>query len=94
MSTQTDVLSVTLTASGSAVAARARVKAIYYVAGATAGSILVKDGGSGGTTQIDLATPAAATATSYMLLPGEGVLFATNVYLTITNATSVVIYYG
>ena len=94
MPMQTDVLSVTLTASGSAVGARTRVKAIYYVAGALAGSILVKNNGASGTTQIDIATPAAATATGYMLLPGEGVLFATNVYLTITNATSVIVFYG
>lgn len=94
MPMQTDVNSVTVTASGLAVTARTRVKAIYYVAGAVAGSILVKNNGSGGVTQIDIATPAAATATGYMLLPGEGVLFATNVYLTITNATSVIIFYG
>lgn len=94
MAMQTDVKSVTLTSTNTAVNYRSRVKAVYYVAGASAGSVVVKDGGSGGTTVLDIATPASATSVQYILMPGEGVLCLTNIYVTITNATSVMIVYG
>ena len=94
MAMQTDVKSVTLTSSDTAVAYRSRVKAVYYVAGASAGSVIVKDGGSSGTTVLSIATPASATGTHYLLMPGEGVLCLTDIYVAITNATSVMIVYA
>lgn len=94
MSQQTDILSVTRTTSGTAVAYRTRVKGIYYASGASAGSVVVKNGGVSGTTILDIATPALATAISYLMFPGEGILCSTDVYLAITNATSVTIFYG
>lgn len=74
---------------------RARIKAIYYVAG-TAGSISFKDGGSGGTEKILLATPAstAGNGSTYILIPGDGVMFEADPYLTITGPTSVTFFYG
>ena len=74
---------------------RARIKAIYYVAG-SAGSISFKDGGSGGTEKILLATPAstAGNGSTYILIPGDGVVFEADPYLTITGPTSVTFFYG
>lgn len=74
---------------------RARIKAIYYVAG-TAGSISFKDGGSGGTEKILLATPAstAGNGSTYILIPGDGVVFEGDPYLTITGPSSVTFFYG
>jgi len=60
--------------------------------GAGAGSVLLKDGGSGGTTQIEVDVPATA-AFHTVYIPGEGVLFKTNVYATLTNCY-VSIFYG
>jgi hypothetical protein len=99
---QTDVLaSNTITSSGNLKEAtgtnnlaRTRVRAIYIVFGASAGSVVLKDGGSGGSTKITLNTIASATTTQYYILPGEGVLFGTDVYATITNAASVMIFYS
>ena len=45
-----DITATTVTADGVAVAHPARVKSIYYIRGSSAGSIVLKDGGSGGTT--------------------------------------------
>jgi hypothetical protein len=89
-----DLKAVTLTASGSVFAGRTRVKAIYFVDGVAAGSVVLKDGGVGGTTLLDLATPASATSWEYLELPGEGILFSSSVYLTLTNATSVTVFLG
>lgn len=91
---QTDVSSKTVTATGALEVGRTRIKGIYFVAAASAGSIVVKSGGSGGATKLTLATPASATATQSILLPGQGVLCEGDPHLTISNVTSVTVFYG
>jgi len=98
---QTDVLvSVPLTATGQftnqtpTALIRTRVKAVYIIPSATAGSVVFKNGGASGTTVMTLNTVASATEPTYVLFPGEGVLFTTNVHGTLTNVTSVTIFYG
>jgi len=73
---------------------RTRVKSIYIVPGASAGSIVFKDGGASGTTVMTINTVASATQPTYMLMPAQGVLFTTNVYADVTNIGSVTIFYG
>ena len=73
---------------------RTRVKSIYIVPGGSAGSVVFKDGGSGGTTVMTINTVASATQPTYVLMPGQGVLFNTNVYADVTNIGSVTIFYG
>jgi len=73
---------------------RCRVKAVYIVPAATAGSVVFKDGGTGGTTIMTLNTVASATQPTYLLFPGEGVLFTTKVYADVTNIGTVTIFYG
>ena len=98
---QTDVLaSVPITASGQftdqapTTLARCRVKAVYIVPTATAGSLVLRDGGSGGTIKATINTVASATQPTYMLLPGEGLLVQTAVFGTVTNLGSAIIFYG
>ncbi len=73
---------------------RTRIKAVYMIPSGTAGSVIFKDGGSGGTTVMTLNTVASATQPTYLIFPGEGVLFSTNVHGTVANVTSVTIFYG
>ena len=101
MSMQTDVLvSVPITGTGQftnqvpTALGRTRVKAVYMIPSATAGSVIFKDGGASGTTVITLNTVASATQPTYLIFPGEGVLFSTNVHGTVANVTSVTIFYG
>ena len=102
MGMQTDVLvSAVLSSDGqftnaaaTADITRCRVKAVYIVPAATAGSVVFKDGGTGGTTIMTLNTVASATQPTYLLFPGEGVLFTTKVYADVTNIGSVTIFYG
>ena len=96
MTMQYDVKSAHLNASGSVYAQPARVKgfSICATAGA-AGTLLLKDGGSSGTTLIEIDIPANSNPNSfYTLIPGEGIRFSTNVYATLTNIASVTVYYG
>ncbi len=73
---------------------RCRVKAVYIVPAATAGSVVFRDGGSGGTIIMTLNSVGSVTQPTYLLFPGEGVLFTTNVYADVTNIGTVTIFYG
>lgn len=98
---QTDVLaSVPLTASGqftnqaTANIPRCRVMAIYIVPSGVAGSIVLKDGGASGSTIATFNTVASATQPTYMILPGEGMLFRNDVYGVLTSVGSVTLIYA
>jgi len=73
---------------------RTRVKAVYIVPTGTGGSVIFKNGGSSGTDVMTLNTVASATQPTYLLFPGDGVLFSTNVHGTVANVGSVTIFYG
>lgn len=73
---------------------RVRVKAIYIVPDTTAGSVVFKDGGASGSTKITVNTLASSTTPDYVLMPGEGLLFQTDVYVDLTSVVSVMVIYG
>jgi hypothetical protein len=98
---QTDVLaSVPLTASGQFTAqntnniGRCRIKSIYVVPTGTAGSLVIKDGGSSGSVIATINTVASATQPTYLLMPGEGLLVQTSPYGVVTSLGSATIFYG
>lgn len=96
MTMQGDVKAKHLSASGSIFDQRTRVKGFSICGTASqAGTLLLKDGGSGGTTLIELDIPSNSNPNSfYVAIPQEGVLFTTNVYATLTNIASVTVFYG
>lgn len=91
MTMQTDVKALSLAASGAVTDARARVRSMVIEPGASAGSVVLKDGGSGGTTILTINTQANG-APFNVLIPGEGVLFLTSAYATLSNAKVTVFY--
>jgi len=98
---QTDVLvSVPITSSGQftdqtpTALTRCRVKALYIIPSATAGSLVLRDGGSGGAVKATFNTVASATQPTFILFPGEGLVFQTAVYGAVTNLGSAIIFYG
>jgi hypothetical protein len=94
MGMQYDVSSASNNASSTFVAGPARLKAVYFTGGANAGSITFKDGGSSGDVKLVLPSIANATAPTYMLLPGEGIRFNTNLYANLTNVSVLTVIYG
>ena len=101
MSMQTDVFaSQALTTDGQMLdqagneIGRCRVKALLIVPSATAGTVELRDGGETGDVKMTINTVASATQPTYMLLPGEGVLFSTDVYAVPDNVTSAMVFYG
>lgn len=87
-----DVKSNVASSSNTVVGSPARVRGLYYTANASAGSIVVKDGGSSGTTVITIATPVSGYGS--VLIPGDGILCTSNVYVAMTNLASVTVFYG
>jgi len=94
MTMQTDVQSAYVDATGDVYPQRTRVRGVYVYCGASAGVLELKDG-SGGSTRFKIATPAAATSNPvYIPFPGEGILFQSAVYATLTNVGAVTVFYG
>lgn len=87
-----DVQSVTLTSNGSIFDGPSRVKGIHYVAPSHDGLIELKNGGASGSVLITIATPASGYET--FNLPGDGVVFSSNVYANLTNITSLTVFYA
>lgn len=87
-----DVKSNVATANALVVGSPSRVRSLYYSANASAGSIVIKDGGASGTTVISIATP--ANGYGNIMLPGDGVLCSTNVYANLVNIASVTLFYS
>jgi hypothetical protein len=92
MSMQTDVKAISLAASGAIADTRTRVRGLVIEPGASAGSVVLKDGGSGGTTLFTINTVANGETFS-VLIPAEGVLCLTSAYATLSNA-KVTVFYG
>ena len=91
MTMQTDVKAVSLAASGAATDARARLRGMVIEPGASAGSVVMKDGGSGGTTILTVNTVANGEPFN-VLIPAEGVVFQSSIYAALTNAKVTVFY--
>ena len=89
-----DVKATSLTSSGVVFAGPARIKGMYAVCGASAGSITFRDGGASGTVLMTVATPADATATIDVIVPENGIRCETGIYCQISNATSVLTFYA
>jgi hypothetical protein len=89
------VYASTHTTNETVVGRRAVLRGVYYSAGTSAGSVVLKDGGASGTTRLNLATPGAANSGEDMVeIPGDGILFDTDVHVTITNVDSVTVFYS
>ena len=88
---QTDVKAAQVTSTNTAYAGPTRVKAVT-VSYATGGTVVLKDGGSGGDTQFSFTAPAAA-GSEHILFPGEGIKFDIDVHATLSSAT-IVVFYG
>lgn len=87
-----DVKSNVATSNNAVVGGPSRVRGIYYSANASAGSVVIKDGGSGGTTILTIATP--ANGYDSVVIPGDGILCSSNVYVALTNVASATVFYS
>ncbi len=89
---QTDVSGISLAASGAISATPTRVRGLVVEPGSSAGSVIIKDGGSGGTTLFTINTIANGE-TFNIVIPAQGVWCKTSAYATLSNA-KVTVFYG
>ena len=86
-----DVFAVTKTADATVFDGRARVRQIQVkTAGSGSPQIVLKDGGSSGTTKLDVSFGTSDTFS--VNIPDNGILFETDVYLDLTACYSVTVF--
>ena len=87
-----NVRSNNIAATGTVISGPARLKGVWYRGTAAAQSVVLRDGGAGGTTMLTLEGLAVAD-TRYLELPEGGMVFATDVHATLTNVDSLTLIY-
>jgi len=93
MSTLTNVFSANSSSTGTIYAGATNLAGYQILSGGTAGNIVFRDGGSGGTVllTISIATTANPFANQ---IPGNGIRFNTDIHVTIPTSASVTIFCG
>jgi hypothetical protein len=98
MSMQTDVLSDHLSAAGSYYVGRTRLRGIVVSPKAsTAATFEIRDGSATGNILYTMDIASLGTPnTFYILIPGEGILAFTGLYLTLSagSVTGITVFYG
>ena len=94
MTMQTDVLSAHTEATGTLVIGRNRLKGYQGLSGGTAGDIIFRDGGSGGTIRLRFNVPANTNNPFSNLIPGQGIVFYTDIYVTLPTSATITAFYG
>jgi len=95
---QTDVLSTHLSAAGSYYAGRTRLRGMVISPKAsTAATFEIRNGSSTGAVLYTMDIASLGTPnTFYVLIPGEGILASTGLYLTLSvgSVTGITVFYG
>jgi hypothetical protein len=93
MSMQTDVLSAHIEATGTLVSGRTRLKGYQCISGGTTGDVIFRDGGASGTIRLRF-NIGAGTQPIGLPIPGQGILFTTDIHVTLPATAKVTIFYG
>lgn len=94
MAMQTDVKSAHVEATGTMVGGRVRVKGYQCLSGGTAGDIIMRDGGASGPILLQFNIPNNTNNPFANTIPGQGILFATSVHVTLPTAAKITVFYG
>jgi hypothetical protein len=94
MSTLTNVFSAHSDATGTIYAGAANLAGYQALSGGTAGEIIFRDGGSGGTVLLRFNIPANTNNPFSNIIPGNGIRFKTNIHVTLPGTATVTIFCG
>jgi hypothetical protein len=94
MSTLTNVFSAHADATGTIYAGATNLAGYQALAGSTAGEIVFRDGGSGGTVLLRINVPANQNNPFANLIPGNGIRFNTNIHVTMPTGAAVTVFCG
>lgn len=70
------------------------LKGLTCLGTATAGTLIFRDGGSGGTILLEIDVPGNANNVQDIVIPDAGILFETSCYLTQPTGYNTTIFYG
>ena len=90
---QTDVKASHTEATGTIVSGRTRIKGYQCISGGTAGDVIFRDGGSSGTIRLQF-NIGTGTQPIGLSIPGEGILFYTDVHVTLPTSAKATVFYG
>jgi len=92
---QTDVRSQHFTASGNVDGLnRNRFKSISYRGNGTDGYVRLRNGGSTGPILCELDVGTSDSFTIYVMLPGEGIICPSGIYVDLSNVSACTVFYG
>jgi len=93
MSTLTNVFAAHADATGTIYSGATNLAGYQLLTGGTAGEIVFRDGGSGGTVRlrVNISTNAVPVST---LIPGNGIRFTTDIHVTLPTSAIVTIFCG
>jgi hypothetical protein len=94
MTMQYDVKSTHVEATGTMVSYRTRVKGYQFLGGGTAGDIILRDGGASGTIRLQFNISATPLNPLSFSIPGEGIVFYTDVHVTLPAGAKITVFYG
>jgi hypothetical protein len=75
------------------VSGRNRLKAYHCISGGTAGDVIFSDGGASGTVRLQF-NIGAGTQPITLPVPGEGILFTTDIHVTLPATAKITVFYG
>ena len=87
-----DISAYRATATGQVFDQSTRVKGVVLTGTATAGTVVIRDGGGSGVIRLQL--DILANAEKDIMLPENGIWFRNDVHVTLTNVASVVVLCG
>ena len=94
MSTLTNVFSAHADATGTIYAGATNLAGYQIAPGGTAGEIIFRDGGAGGTLLLKVNIPATPLTPISTLIPGNGIRFTTNIHVTLPTSAAVTVFCG
>lgn len=90
---QTDVKAAHTEATGTIVPERTRLKGYHCISGGTAGDIIFRDGGESGAIRLQF-NIGTGTQPISLSIPGQGIVFQTDIHVTVPATAKVTVFYG
>jgi hypothetical protein len=94
MSTLTNVFSAHADTTKTIYAGATNLAGYQALSGGTAGEIVLRDGGSGGTVLLRMNIPANTNNPFANIIPGNGIRFTTDIHVTLPASAAITIFCG
>lgn len=88
------VKSAHLETTGTLVSGRGYLQSLIFLSGGTAGDIILRDGGASGAVVCQFNVPANTNNPVTMPIPGAGILFETDLHVTLATSAKISVFYS